>query len=64
MSLIDEFRKEVYDAINHDAHTIADGGASDYDDYRYRVGIRKGLKRALQIMEDVIEEAHKRDEKF
>lgn len=64
MSLIDEFRKTIADAMERDASALCEGGAADYAEYRHRVGIRKGLKRALQIMEDVIEEAHKRDEKF
>ena len=64
MTIIDEFYKEIDVAMGNDAFNLAEGSASSFDDYRYRVGIRKGLRRALQIMEDVVEEAHKRDEKF
>jgi hypothetical protein len=62
--LIDEFKKAINDALVHEAYAMAEGGASSYDDYRYRVGVRKGLKRAMQILDDVVEEMMKRDEKF
>lgn len=64
MTIRDDFVKAVYEAMDNDAYSLSEGGASSFDDYRHRVGIRKGLKRALQIMEDVVEESRKRDDKF
>jgi len=64
MTVIDEFYNGIYDEMEKKALTIVDGGASSFEDYQYRVGFRKGLKQALQIMEDVIENVRKNDEKF
>ena len=64
MNVLEEFRKAIHEAMERDSMALAEGGASDYTEYRQRVGMRKGLRRALQIMEDVVEETRKREEKF
>ena len=56
MPILDDFRKAVAESMERDASALAEGGAADYVEYRQRVGVRKGLRRALQIMEDVVEE--------
>ena len=48
-----ELREALTAELNHDAEAIADGGAASWDDYQKRVGVRKGVKRALTVMEDV-----------
>ena len=64
MTLIEEFKQAIREAITNEAFALADGAASSYEDYRFRVGVRKGLKKSMQILDDVVEEAMKRDEKF
>jgi hypothetical protein len=46
-------REALTAELNHDSEAIADGGAASWDDYQKRVGVRKGVKRALAVMEDV-----------
>jgi hypothetical protein len=41
---------------------LADGGASSWDDYRYRVGVRRGLMKALRIFEDVLDDIAKSED--
>jgi hypothetical protein len=62
--LLTEFHQALQDEIAHEAQGMADGGASSFEDYRYRVGMRKGLQRAVRILEDTVEDYRKRDEKF
>jgi hypothetical protein len=64
MSLLDEFSAAIDDAMEKEASSLADGGASDYSEYRFRVGIRRGLRKALQILDDVLEAHKKAEEKF
>lgn len=55
-------REALTAELNHDAEAIADGGASSWDDYQKRVGVRKGVKRALAVMEDVVRKLSGEDE--
>ena len=51
-------RKALTDELEREGQAIADGGAGSWDDYKYRTGVRKGLRRALAVMEDVAKELH------
>ena len=37
-----------------EGNALADGGAMSFEDYKARVGMRRGLKRALTILDDVM----------
>jgi hypothetical protein len=46
-------REALTEELNRDAESVADGGAASWEDYQKRVGMRKGIRRALNVMEDV-----------
>lgn len=52
--VIIDIRYRIKKDIDHYTYTIADGGASSYEDYRRLVGIRKGLLLSLNKIEDAI----------
>lgn len=54
MELIRAYRQAMDEALSNEAYNIAEGVASSYEDYRYRIGIRKGMKKALQVFDDVV----------
>lgn len=64
MDLIRTFQQAIEEQLHIEANNLADGNATSYDDYRYRCGMRRGLKRALNIFEDVMQEMKVKDEKF
>ena len=46
-------REALTEELNRDAESIADGSAASWEDYQKRIGVRKGIRRALNVMEDV-----------
>jgi hypothetical protein len=64
MDLIRNFQKAIEEALQMEGNTLADGGAMSFEDYKARVGMRRGLKRALTILDDVMADAKARDEDF
>lgn len=64
MELIRAYRQAMDEALSNEAYNIAEGVASSYEDYRYRIGIRKGMKKALQVFEDVVQRDVEEQEDF
>jgi hypothetical protein len=54
MELIRAYRMALDAARAQYAETLADGACESYEDYRFKVGIRRGLLHAMQIFEDVV----------
>jgi hypothetical protein len=52
-------RKKVRDHMNAYADDLATGGAKDYADYRFQVGVIQGLALAERELLDLIEIAKK-----
>lgn len=57
-----KFQEAIDAARKVEAEALAEGGAGSWEEYRYRVGVRKGLLRALRIFEDVLEDVAKSEE--
>lgn len=55
-------REALAENLDHDAVSIADGGAASWEDYQKRVGFRKGIKRAMSVMEEVAHRLNHEDE--
>lgn len=53
-------RRKLREHLNNRADDIALGGAQDYSDYRYRVGVIEGLALAEREIIDLIDAAKKR----
>lgn len=62
MELTQKFQAAIEQARKVEGEALAEGGAKDWEDYRYRVGVRKGLMRALRIFEDVLDDLAKSEE--
>lgn len=62
MEITRKFSEAIESARKVEAEAIAEGGAGSWEEYRYRVGVRKGLMKALRIFEDVLEDVAKSEE--
>lgn len=58
-SFEEQIRKRLRDHLNNSADDLATGGATDYADYRFRVGVIQGLAIAEREILDLIEIARK-----
>jgi hypothetical protein len=58
-SFEEQIRKRLRDHLNNAADDLATGGATDYADYRFRVGVIQGLAIAEREILDLIEIARK-----
>ena len=56
------FLKSLHEAEQAVANSIVDGGAASLEDYRFKVGQRRGLLRAKDIFEDAFEKFVRDDE--
>lgn len=54
MDFIEAYRKTLKDAMQQQAEVIANGGCGSIEDYRMKVGYRKGLALALDKFNDVV----------
>jgi len=61
-SFEEQIRKRLRDHLNNSADDLATGGATDYADYRFRVGVIQGLAIAEREILDLIEIARKADQ--
>ena len=55
------FLEKVRENLNNKADDIATGCASDFADYRYRVGVIEGLALAEREFLDIIERIERED---
>jgi hypothetical protein len=62
MEIVRKFNEAIEAARKVEVDVLADGGASSWDDYRYRVGVRRGLMKALRIFEDVLDDIAKSED--
>jgi hypothetical protein len=46
-------RAKVEDRINELAHSLANGAAADYPNYRQTVGLVQGLNESIQILDEL-----------
>ena len=58
-SFEEQIRKRLREHLNNSADDLATGGATDYADYRFRVGVIQGLAIAEREILDLIEIARK-----
>lgn len=58
-SFEEHIRKRLREHLNNAADDLATGGAQDYADYRFRVGVIQGLAVAEREILDLIEIAKK-----
>jgi hypothetical protein len=56
MDFIAAYRAAIDESIARGSESIAGGLAKSYDEYRYYVGISRGLQKALQVLDDVLKE--------
>ena len=61
-SFEEQIRKRLRDHLNNAADDLATGGATDYADYRFRVGVIQGLAIAEREILDLIEIARKAEQ--
>jgi hypothetical protein len=54
MDFITAYRAAIDESIARGSEAIAGGLAKSYDEYRYLVGISRGLQKSLQVLEDVL----------
>lgn len=52
-------RKRIRDHMNNHADDLATGGAKDFPDYRFQVGVIQGLALAEREILDLVETAKK-----
>ena len=62
MEITRKFNEAIEAARKVEADALAEGGAGTWEEYRYRVGVRKGLMKALRIFEDVLADLAKSEE--
>ena len=62
MEIVRKFNEAIEAARKVEADALAEGGAGSWEEYRYRVGVRKGLMKALRIFEDVLDDVAKSEE--
>ena len=63
-SFEEQIRKRLRDHLNNAADDLATGGATDYADYRFRVGVIQGLAIAEREILDLIEIARKAEDRL
>lgn len=63
-SFEEQIRKRLREHLNNAADDIATGGATDYADYRFRVGVIQGLAIAEREILDLIEIARKAENRL
>lgn len=63
-NFIERYVTELKDAMSREEEALAEGGPQSYEEYRYKVGFRRGLKKALMILEDTVADMRKRGEDF
>ena len=61
-SFEEHIRKRIREHLNNSADDLATGGAQDYADYRFRVGVIQGLALAEREILDLIEIARKAED--
>lgn len=61
-SFEEQIRKRLREHLNNSADDLATGGATDYADYRFRVGVIQGLAIAEREILDLIEIARKAEQ--
>jgi hypothetical protein len=55
-------RKKIREHMNNYADDLATGGAKDYPDYRFQVGVIQGLAMAEREILDLVETARKAED--
>ncbi len=60
-AFLELIQKKIREIMNHHADHIATGGASDWPDYRFHVGVIEGLAKAERELLDVMERITEQD---
>ena len=60
-TLLEQYVQSVRERIAVEQAAIVDGSANSYDKYRERVGVAKGLQKALAILEELCKQKPKED---
>ena len=56
MDFIESYKSLLHELIQEQAESIANGSCSTFDDYKLRIGFRKGLSHALDKFNDTVKE--------
>lgn len=56
MNFYDAYQAVLRELIQEQAESIANGSCSTFDDYKSRIGYRKGLVHALDKFNDMVRE--------
>jgi len=56
MDFIESYQTTLRELIQEQAESIASGSCSTFDDYKFRIGFRKGLVYALDKLNDTIQQ--------
>ena len=60
-NMLEYLRSKIRNIMNEHADHIATGGAADWPDYRYHVGIIEGLAKAERELLDMVEKLKEHD---
>ena len=52
--LIKEFTRRVNEAVKKETESVAMGDCTNFESYRQKVGVIKGLNKALELMSETI----------
>lgn len=53
MELIDVVMQKIYDEVDMLSDALSHGGAKSFEDYRYMVGVIRGLETVVDIVENL-----------
>ena len=62
MTIEEEYKKELRKLMNDYADTVSTGGAQDFPQYRYLVGVIEGLAIAERAFLDLVDAANKSED--
>ena len=51
MELVEVLMKKIYDEVDSLSDSLTHGGAKSFEDYRYMVGVIRGLETVVDIIE-------------
>jgi hypothetical protein len=56
MDFIQAYRKSINAMLDEHAELIANGSCGTFDEYRSKVGVRKGIQFALNRFDDIVKQ--------
>lgn len=56
LDFIEAYKKLLNESLHESADQIANGTCTDFDEYRYKVGFRRGIQYAQFKFQDVVKQ--------